>query len=97
MRLALILSWLGVFADELSFISLRVPIFKVKPKPKREYFQALENKICSRMSQWQGHSLSMVGRVTLIKFVVVSMLSHSFSTYFLRFLNQVCSWVQNFI
>ncbi|KAM2653782.1 hypothetical protein EV2_025374 [Malus domestica] len=78
-RRSQIVSWLGVNLGDLPFIYLGVPHFR--GRPKRVYFQSLADRVRQRMSQWQGLSLSMAGRVALIKSVVISMLSHGFSVY----------------
>ncbi|KAK9912795.1 hypothetical protein M0R45_036636 [Rubus argutus] len=96
-RRPLISKWLGVSIGALPFTYLGVPIFS--GRPKRLHFQGLVDKVKSRFSQWRGTSLSMAGRVTFVKSVINSMLSHSFFVYAWpqTVLMDLRRWVRNFI
>ena len=56
-----------------------VPLFRGKPKTC--HLREIADKIKCRLTSWTGKSLSIAGRLTLIKSVVASSFIHSFMVY----------------
>ncbi|XP_045802493.1 uncharacterized protein LOC123896099 [Trifolium pratense] len=78
-RLNTLSNTLGFSLGSLPFDYLGVPIFK--GKPKNIHLQALADRVKSKLASWKGHSLSMMGRVQLVNFVIHGMLTYSFKVY----------------
>ena len=45
------------------------------------WLKPIADKVCNKFSKWKGQTLSMVGRLLLIKSVITSSLLHSFDLY----------------
>lgn len=60
-------------------IYLGVPLFT--GSPKKALLQPMVDKILAKFSNWIGKSLSMAGRVCLVKSVILSSLTHSMMVY----------------
>ena len=65
---------------------LGVPLFT--GRPKKAFLLPLSDKIKARLAQWNGKSLSMVGRLTLVKSVISGAFTHSFF---------ICKWSRQII
>ncbi|CAI8593485.1 unnamed protein product [Vicia faba] len=75
-----ILSSLSSFnAGPPSFMYLRAPIFKGKPRAK--FLLPIANKIILKLASWKGYLLSFAGRVESVKSSIQSMIIHSMSIY----------------
>ncbi|KAE9603369.1 hypothetical protein Lalb_Chr12g0209791 [Lupinus albus] len=70
---------LGFNAGSLPFNYLGVPLFR--GKPRRLHLQHIADKIIAKLATWKGLSLSIMGRVELVKSVIQSMLAYSFHIY----------------
>ncbi|XP_019431188.1 PREDICTED: uncharacterized protein LOC109338411 [Lupinus angustifolius] len=70
---------LGFSAGCIPFNYLGVPIFK--GKPRKIHLQSVADRILGKLATWKGHSLSIMGRVELVRSVIQSMLSYSFHIY----------------
>ncbi|KAF1882437.1 hypothetical protein Lal_00039085 [Lupinus albus] len=70
---------LGFSAGSLPFFYLGVPLFK--GKPRRIHLQPIADRIIDKLATWKGLSLSIMGRVELVKSVIHSMLAFSFHIY----------------
>ncbi|KAI9198283.1 hypothetical protein LWI28_012969 [Acer negundo] len=72
-------SLVGMQTGQLPFSYLGVPLFR--GKPRKAVLQPIADKILCKFAKWKGKSLSLVGRVTLIKSVITSSFVHSFMIY----------------
>ncbi|XP_019433239.1 PREDICTED: uncharacterized protein LOC109340119 [Lupinus angustifolius] len=72
-------SLLGFVRGSLSFNYLGVPLFK--GKPRRYHLQPIADKILAKLATWKGSSLSIMGRVELVRSIIHSMLLYSFHIY----------------
>lgn len=63
----------------LPFTYLGVPIFK--DKVKSIYLKVIADMIISKLNSLKDSSLSMAGRVLLVKFVIQNMLTHIITSY----------------
>ncbi|XP_024630075.1 uncharacterized protein [Medicago truncatula] len=75
-RVQMISSLLGFNVGSLPFTYLGCPIFRGKPKVS--HFQIITVRIKSKLSTWKGTSLSIMGRVQLVKSIIHGMLVYSF-------------------
>lgn len=96
-RLNHLVNLLGFKTGCLPFNYLGVPIFK--GKPKSSYLQPIADRIKLKFSSWRAASLSIAGRILLVKFVIHSMLVHSISVYSWpsALLKDIDRWSKNFI
>lgn len=69
----------GFKRGNLPFIYLGVHI--LKGRVNRIPFQALADKILAKLATWKGSSLSYTSRITLVSYVIHSMLYHLISVY----------------
>ncbi|XP_019451747.1 PREDICTED: uncharacterized protein LOC109353840 [Lupinus angustifolius] len=79
-------STLGFSHGRLPFNYLGVPLFK--GKPRKIHLQAIADRIILKLATWKGSLLSIMGRVELVKSIILSMLTYSFHIY---------SWPSNLI
>lgn len=96
-RSAAISRLLGFRVGQLPITYLGVPFFK--GKPKKIYLQPIVDRIKNKLSSWKGSSLSIMGRVELVKSVIQGIASYSFHVYAwpISLLKQVDGWIRNFI
>ncbi|XP_019450653.1 PREDICTED: uncharacterized protein LOC109352923 [Lupinus angustifolius] len=78
-KIASISSWLGFTRGSLPFSYLGVSIFK--GKPKTIHLQPIADRIVLKLAKWKGSTLSIIGRVELVKSIIHSMLVFSFHVY----------------
>ncbi|XP_019425135.1 PREDICTED: uncharacterized protein LOC109334017 [Lupinus angustifolius] len=90
-------SYLGFNAGSLPFTYLGVPLFK--GKPRKIFLLPIADRILNKLAKWKGHSLSIMGRVELIKSVILSMLVFSFHVYSwpYQLIKKLDSCIRNFI
>ncbi|XP_050222916.1 uncharacterized protein LOC126673008 [Mercurialis annua] len=81
---------LDIKKGNLPFEYLGVPLFI--GMPKKIWLKPIADRICNKFSKWKGKSLSMAGRLLLIKSVVTSSLLHSFAVY--RWPHSLISYIQ---
>ncbi|CAL0306454.1 unnamed protein product [Lupinus luteus] len=88
---------LGFSAGSLPFCYLGVPLFK--GRPKKLYLQPIADRILRKLASWKGSSLSIMGRVELVKSIIQSMLLYSFHIYKWpkQLLRSLDSKIRNFI
>jgi len=88
---------LGFCAGSIPFIYLGCPIFK--GKPKASHFISITDKIKAKLATWKGVTLSIMGRIQLVKSIIHGMLVYSFNVYMWprRLLCSLDSWIKNFI
>ncbi|XP_058734177.1 uncharacterized protein LOC131605902 [Vicia villosa] len=79
------------------FIYLGVPIFVGRPKVS--YFNPIADNIRLKLAAWKARSLTMAGRVQLVKSVIHSMLVHCMSIYNWpgSLIKNLERWIRNFI
>ncbi|XP_019435980.1 PREDICTED: uncharacterized protein LOC109342436 [Lupinus angustifolius] len=96
-RISSISFTLGFVQGNLPFNYLGIPLFK--GKPKKIYLQHIADQIINKMSNWKGASLSLMGRVELVRSIIQSMLAYIFHVYKWpsSLLSQVDKCVRNFI
>lgn len=70
-----------------------------KGKPRRVHLQPIADKIKSKLATWKGFMLSIMGRIQLVKSMVLSMLLYSFQVYSwpVSLLKSVDRYMKNFI
>ncbi|KAF1898180.1 hypothetical protein Lal_00032945 [Lupinus albus] len=78
-RISTMSATLGFNVDNLPFNYLGVHLFK--GEPRRLHLQPITDKIIVKLATWKGLSLSIMGRVELVKLVIHSMLAYSFHIY----------------
>ncbi|KAF1872494.1 hypothetical protein Lal_00016795 [Lupinus albus] len=78
-RIHQIADLLGFSQGNLPFSYLGVPLFK--GKPRRLHLQPIADRIIAKLASWKGLSLSIIGRVELVKSVIHSMVAYSFHIY----------------
>ncbi|XP_019434814.1 PREDICTED: uncharacterized protein LOC109341364 [Lupinus angustifolius] len=69
----------GFFKGSLPFNYLGVPLFK--GKPRRIHLQRIADRILAKLVTGKGSSLSIMGRVELVRSIIHSMLVNSFHIY----------------
>jgi len=96
-RLHNIINLFGFSIGSLPFTYLGAPIFKGRPKPI--YFQAIADRVKSKLANWKASLLSIAGRVQLVKSVIASMLTHTMSVYSwpISLLKSMEKCIKNFI
>jgi len=96
-RVQMISSLLGFNVGSLPFTYLGCPIFRGKPKVS--HFQIITDKIKTKLSTWKATSLSIMGRVQLVKSIIHGMLVYSFHVYLWprRLLRSLGTWIKIFI
>ncbi|XP_019462933.1 PREDICTED: uncharacterized protein LOC109361856 [Lupinus angustifolius] len=72
-------SLLGFVRGSLPFNYLGVPLFK--GKPRRYHLQPISDRILAKLATWKGSSLSIMGRVELVRSIIHSMFLYSFHIY----------------
>jgi hypothetical protein len=84
----------GFAVGTLPFQYLGCPIFQ--GKPKRIHFQSIVDRIKVKLATWKGVSLSIMGRVQLVKSIVHGMLVYSFHIYRwpIRLLKMLDRWIK---
>ena len=60
----------------MPFTYLGIPFFK--GRIKKEYLRPLSDKIKAKQTLWNGKTLLMAGRLTLIKLVISGAFTHLF-------------------
>ncbi|KAK9275492.1 hypothetical protein L1049_022759 [Liquidambar formosana] len=87
----------GMQSESFPFTYLGVPLFK--GKPKRKFLQPIADKIRSKLEGWQGHFLSIAGRIQLVQSVIIPMLLHTMAVYIWpsSLLKEMQQWIRNFI
>lgn len=66
-------------AGKLPFTYLGVPLFQGKPKVC--HLQQIADRIKLKLGHWKGSTLSIMGRVMLVKSIIHGMLLYSFQIY----------------
>lgn len=96
-RMSSIANALGFTTGRFPFTYLGLPMFK--GNPRKSHLQSIADRIKSKLATWKGCLLSIMGRVQLVKSVVVGMMMYSFQVYSwpLSLLKLVDSWLRNFI
>ncbi|XP_058775611.1 uncharacterized protein LOC131649884 [Vicia villosa] len=74
-----ILNKTGFSKGSLPFMYLGVPLFK--GKPKTIHLRPIADRILAKMAGWKGSTLSMAGRVCLVKSIIEGMLNHTIAIY----------------
>jgi len=94
----MISSLLGFNVGTLPFTYLWCPIFRGKLS-KVSHFQMITNRIKIKLSTWKGTSLSIVGRLQLVKSIIHGMLVSSFQVYLWprRLIRSLDTWIKKFI
>ncbi|XP_019447216.1 PREDICTED: uncharacterized protein LOC109350434 [Lupinus angustifolius] len=72
-------SLLGFVRGSLPFTYVGVHLFQ--GKPKRCHLQPNADRILAKLATWKGSSLSIMGRVELVRSIIHSMLIYSFYVY----------------
>ncbi|WCJ39165.1 DNAse I-like superfamily protein [Euphorbia peplus] len=87
----------GIKTGNLPFNYLGVPLFCGAPKAR--HLRPLADRVISQFSRWKGRTLSMAGRVTLVNFVIMGSLVHSFIVYkwHINLINEITRCIRNFI
>lgn len=78
-RISIISDLISFTHGVLPFTYLGVPLFQ--GKSKKVHLQPIADRIMLKLFSWKVKLLSFMGRVLLIKFVVHSILTHSFHVY----------------
>lgn len=88
---------LGFSDGHLPINYLGVPIFK--GKPKTSHLLPIADNIKTKLSNWKGSTLSIMGRVQLLKSVIFRMMVYSFKIYYwpLNLLKTINAWLRNFV
>ena len=96
-RVQMLVALLGFSAGVIPFTYLGCPIFK--GKPKTAHFLTITDRIKTKLATWKGISLSIMGRIQLVKSIIHGMLVYSFNVYMWprRLLCLLDSWIKNFI
>lgn len=68
-------------------------------KPRRNHLLPIVDRIKTKLASWKGSLLSIMGRVQLVKSIILSMLVYSFHIYAwpMNLLNLLDRWIRNFI
>ena len=63
------------------------------------HFRMVTDKIKNKLATWKGSTLSIMGRVQLVKSIIHGMLVYSFHVYLwpCRLLRLLDTWIKNFI
>ncbi|KAF1894368.1 hypothetical protein Lal_00027127 [Lupinus albus] len=90
-------SLLGFSVGQSPFTYLGVPLFV--GKPTNIHLQPIVDKILNKMATWKGSTLSIMGRVELVKSIIHKMLVYSFHIYHwhVSLLNQIVKGIRNFL
>ncbi|KAL6202102.1 hypothetical protein ACLB2K_025813 [Fragaria x ananassa] len=90
-------NFLGIPLGSAPFMYLGAPIFY--GKPRASYFHQIVDKIRIKLSSWVSSSLSMAGRLQLIKSVIFSMLVYTFQVYEwpVSVVRKIEVWCRNFL
>lgn len=96
-RASIIAASYDILMGTLPFRYLGVPIFQ--GKPKKSHLNRVMDRIKLKFAAWKGKSLSMMGRVELVKTVIASSALYSFHVYkwpssCIKILEQ---WIRNFV
>jgi len=96
-RAQMLVDLLGFSAGVIPFTYLGCPIFK--GKPKAVHFLSITDIIKAKLATWKGVSLSIMGRIQLVKSIIHGMLVYSFHVYMWprRLLCLLDSWIKNYI
>lgn len=96
-RTQMIASLLGFNVGTLPFTYLGCPIFRGKLRVS--HFKTITDRIKTKLATWKGTSLSIMGRVQLVKSIIHGMLVYSFHVYMWprRLLRSLNTWIKNFI
>jgi ribonuclease HI len=96
-RVQMLAAMLGFCAGSIPFTYLGCPIFKGKQKASQ--FLSIIDKIKAKLATWKGTTLSIMGRIQLVKSIIHGMLVYSFNVYMWprRLLCSLDSWIKNFI
>ncbi|XP_019451698.1 PREDICTED: uncharacterized protein LOC109353792 [Lupinus angustifolius] len=78
-RIASLVSYLGFSVGSLPVQYLGIPLFK--GRPKKIHLQPIADRILAKLATWKGSTLSMTGRVELVRSIIQSMLVYSFKIY----------------
>lgn len=71
----------GLSEGGVPFIFLGTPIFR--GAPKTDYFRKLSDEIVCKMNKWKGSTLSLAGRVCMVKSVIIPSFIHVMRVYIL--------------
>ncbi|XP_019460170.1 PREDICTED: uncharacterized protein LOC109359931 [Lupinus angustifolius] len=90
-------NWLGFGTGQLPFTYHGVPLFK--GKPKAIHLQPIADRIVNKLAKWKGSSLSIMGRVEIVKSIIHNMLVYSFHVYNwpVNLLRRMENCIRNFI
>ncbi|XP_019418611.1 PREDICTED: uncharacterized protein LOC109329402 [Lupinus angustifolius] len=78
-KMASLTSYLGFSVGSLPVLYLGIPLFK--GRPKKIHLQPIADKILAKLATWKGSTLSIMGRVELVRSIIQSMLVYSFKIY----------------
>ncbi|XP_019450725.1 PREDICTED: uncharacterized protein LOC109352995 [Lupinus angustifolius] len=78
-RISSLSNYLGFSVGCLPVTYLGVPLFK--GKPRKIQLQHIADKITAKLATWKGNSLSIMGRVKLVRSIIQSMLVNNFHIY----------------
>lgn len=96
-RISALKDFLGFRCGSLPFTYLGVPIFL--GKLRRVYLQPIADRIKSKLSSWKGSTLTVMGRVQLVKSMIQGILVYSFHVYMwpislLKDLDRCIRWIR---
>ncbi|XP_019435927.1 PREDICTED: uncharacterized protein LOC109342391 [Lupinus angustifolius] len=96
-KIANLASYLGFNADSLPVKYLGVHVFK--EKSRKSHMHGIADRIITKLAKWKGLTLSIMGRVELVKSVMQGMLIYSFHIYNWpsQLLKHLDSYIRNFI
>ncbi|XP_019455066.1 PREDICTED: uncharacterized protein LOC109356185 [Lupinus angustifolius] len=89
----------GIKNQLMALKSLFIDYANVSGKPKAIHLQYIADKIVNKLSKWRGSILSIMGRVEIVKSIILSMLGYSFHVYLwpANLLRKMDANIKNFI
>ncbi|XP_019435508.1 PREDICTED: uncharacterized protein LOC109342010 [Lupinus angustifolius] len=85
-RIASLVSYLGFSVGSLPVQYLSIPLFK--GRPNKIHLQPIVDRILAKLATWKGSTLSIMGRVQLVRSIIQSMLVYNFKIY---------KWLENLL